>query len=256
MDESLREQIESHLPHLQEMVERGRKLRDALEQDPLNVHAALGNRAWQADCGAIVNQLSGGSKAHWLSRSYSQAFLMRSTAGSFVEQAAPADIVDRLVAVLEQALVSLAKMGDGTAPASTEAPPPRRFDFVHDPELRPVVEQAYSEGGPALDEGRHDQALLTSCGILEAIVTDALEHRGLEGIDGIPSGPIGEWPFEARLAAAERAGLIRGGWARLSPVARKYRDPGEDAASGASERDAKQARQVLHVVMRDLNPGR
>jgi len=38
-------------------------------------------RAWQEDCGVIINQLSGGSKAHWLARAFSGAFLMRSPAG-------------------------------------------------------------------------------------------------------------------------------------------------------------------------------
>jgi hypothetical protein len=67
--------------------------------------------------------------------------------------------------------------------------------------------------------------------------------------------------FEMRIAAAENAGLIRGGYARLPPVARTYRDltdaNGElrpDAS--VSERDARVAGQVLLVVMRDLDPGR
>jgi hypothetical protein len=58
---------------------------------------------------------------------------------------------------------------------------------------------------------------------------------------------------------AEKAGLIRGGCARLPTIARTYRDQ-VDAESGSkatvSERDARQAGQVLHVIMRDLDPGR
>jgi len=54
---------------------------------------------------------------------------------------------------------------------------------------------------------------------------------------------------------------IRNGCARLPSVARTYRENGEaDDDSGTkatvSERDARQAGQVLHVVMRDLDPGR
>jgi len=61
--------------------------------------------------------------------------------------------------------------------------------------------------------------------------------------------------FDQRIVAAEKAGLIRGGCVRLPPIARAYRVvPDSDAA--ASERDAKVARQVLHVIMRDLDPGR
>jgi hypothetical protein len=99
----------------------------------------------------------------------------------------------------------------------------------------------------------------TSCGILEAIVTDALEHRGPNELarSGAPAGKIADWPFETRLAVAEKAGLIRGGCARLPAVARKYRDNSENGAeTTVSERDARLTGQVLNVVMRDLNPGR
>ena len=72
---------------------------------------------------------------------------------------------------------------------------------------------------------------------------------------------MAHWSFEERIAAAERAGLIRGGCARLPPVARKYRDltdaDGELRTDAAvSEREARLAGQVLRVVMRDLDPGR
>jgi hypothetical protein len=53
---------------------------------------------------------------------------------------------------------------------------------------------------------------------------------------------------------AEKAGMIRGGCARLPAVARAYRDNG--AKAEISERDARTTGQVLNVVMRDLDPGR
>jgi hypothetical protein len=99
----------------------------------------------------------------------------------------------------------------------------------------------------------------TSCGILEAIVTDALERKGRSALaaSGAPVGNIADWSFETRLAVAEKSGLIRGGCARLPAVARRYRDHDENASEvTVSERDARLAGQVLHVVMRDLNPGR
>jgi hypothetical protein len=265
MEESLRAQIDSNLSHLDGLTRRGRQLRDTLAEDPSNKSALVANRAWQQDCGVAINQLSGGSKAHWLARSFSEAFLMRSTAGRAVEGAVLAEIVNRLVDVLEQAVTSLSRIvaGQVVSASSEEAPPPRRFGFVHNPELRPVVEQAYSDSRRALEQGRYGLALLTCCGILEAVVTDALEHEGLSALAAAdtPEGKIADWSFEARLAVAERAGLIRGGCARLPPVARRYRELTDgDGESGTkamiSERDARQARQVLHVVMRDLDPGR
>jgi hypothetical protein len=154
---------------------------------------------------------------------------------------------------------------------------PRRFEFVRNPQLRPILEEAFVESGRALASADFTRSLMTSCGILEAIITDALEDAwrsaslsprssGQAGerarVDVAPGDPIADWSFERRIAVAEKTGLIRGGCARLPPSARAYRDIADvDRAPGSamtaiSERDAKIARQVLHVVMRDLDPGR
>jgi hypothetical protein len=268
-DESLRAQIETHLSHLQGLIHRGRQLAEALAADPSNSSEIAATRLWQQDCGITVNELSGGSKAHWLARSFSEAFLMRAADGRAAKGAAPEEIVKRLLDVLEQAVASLSQMGmDGSPVVSASAPLPHRFEFVHNPELRPVVEQAYIDSRRALEQQDYDLALRTSCGILEAIVTDALEHTGLSAlaasgiptVSAIPTGKIADWSFDTRLAVAEKAGLIRSGCARLPAVARTYRDhennPGSSPKPMVSERDARQAGQVLHVVMRDLDPGR
>lgn len=264
MDENLRTQIETYLTHLDGLIRRGRQLRDTLAADSSNQSTITATRHWQEDCGVTVNQLSGGSKAHWLARSFSEAFLMRSADGQAVEGAAPSEIVKRLLGVLEQAVATLSQMDEGAvSAASPQPPPPHRFDFVHSLELRPVIERAYIDSRRSIEQQDYDQALLTSCGILEAIVTDALEHKGLAALIalGAPAEKIADWSFETRLTVAERAGLIRSGCARLPAIARTYRD--QTDADGASvpkatvtERDARLAGQVLHVVMRDLDPGR
>ena len=260
MDESLRIQIETYMSHLNGLIRRGRQLRQELAADHSNGSAITDTRAWQEDCGITINQLSGGSKAHWLARSFSQAFLMRSESGHAVEGAAPTEIIDRLLAVLDRAVASLSGTDDGPViSASSAQPPPHRFDFVHNPDLRPVVEQAYIDSRRALDQGDYKSALLTSCGILEAIVTDALEHKGLSALAAasVPPGKIADWSFATRLAVAEKVGLIRGGCARLPALAWIYRDHGENGSEATiSENDARRAGQVLHVVMRDLDPGR
>jgi len=264
MDESLKAQIETHLSYLDGLIRRGCEVRDTLAIDPSSSSAIAATRAWQEDCGVTINQLSGGSKAHWLARSFSEAFLICSADGRAIAGAPPDEIVNRLLGVLEQAVGSLSRMEDGpVASASSETPPPRRFGFVHNPELRPVLEQAYTDGRRALEQGDYDLALLTCCGILEAIVTDALGHKGFIALTAAdtPPGKIADWSFETRLAVAERTGLIRGGCARLPAVARAYRDltdtNGEGGSKAAiSERDARVTGQVLHVLMRDLNPGR
>jgi hypothetical protein len=244
MDDSLRTQRDVALAHLERLIERGRQIADRLETTP---DSAVDIRAWQQDCATAINELSGGSKAHWLSRAFSQAFLVRPSGGGVVIEASAAEIVDRLLAVLAQASASLASIDPVDAAAVAAPPPPalRRFDFVHTPELRPVLEQAYADSGRALEAGDAHRAFITSCSILEAIITDAIART---------HDDVGAWSFEARIAAAENARLIRAGCARLPAPARTYRDLAPDVT--VSERDARLVRQVLHVVMRDLDPGR
>jgi len=261
MDVSLRTQIETYLSHLDGLIRRGHQLRDQLANEPSDLAVIAATRRWQEDCGVTINQLSGGSKAHWLARAFSEAFLMRSADGRAAQGAAPAEIVQQLLAVLGQAVASLARSDDNAISAASSAQPaPHRFDFVHNPEIRPVLEQAYADSRTALEKGDYDFAMKTSCGILEAIVTDALEHKGATALatSGAPAGKIADWPFETRLAVAEKAGLIRSGAARLPAAARAYRDRGEEENPNGmvSERDAKTTGQVLHVIMRDLDPGR
>jgi hypothetical protein len=264
MDENLRAQIDSNLLHLDGLIRRGRQLRERLTANRSDKSALVANRAWQQDCGVAINQLSGGSKAHWLARAFSEAFLLRTKSGQVIETVAPAEIVERLVAVLQQAIASLSRMQDGQSASSAPAPAPlpRRFEFVHNAEIRPVLEQAYTDSRDALEFGRYDAAMINSCGILESIVTDALEHAGLDSLSaaGVPPGKISDWTFSDRLSVAERARIIRGGCARLPEIARKYRDltdaDGNPQLTTVTEQDARRATQVLHVVMRDLDPGR
>jgi hypothetical protein len=260
MDENLQTQIGTYLAHLDGLIRRGRQLRDVLATDASDDRAIAATRAWQEDCGIRINQLSGGSKAHWLARSFSEAFLVRSAGGHATEGAPPGEIVERLLDVLGQAVASLSRTDGAAILSSTSSESAnRRFEFVHNPELRPIVEQAYTDSRRAFEEGDYELALRTSCGILEAIVTDALEHKGLkaEAVSDTPPGKIADWSFETRLAVAERAGLIRGGCARLPAVARTYREHDENKPKAkVSASDAQRTGQVLHVVMRDLNPGR
>lgn len=258
MEQTLQAQIETHLTQLESLIRRGRELRGLLAADPSDAFSVTTTRVWQQEVGLIVNQLSGGSKAHWLARSFSQAFLVRTGDGGVVEGVASEEIVTRLLGVLEQAVASLMRKDAVPVLSTTAEPPaPRRFEFVHNSELRPVLEQAYRESRRASEEGLFDLALRTSCGILEAIITDALEKKGLAALmaSGAPTGNISEWSFDTRIAVAERAGLIRNGCARLPSVARTYRDESE-TGTGVSERDARLAGQVLNVILRDLDPGR
>src|ERR1700680_3016059 len=87
MDETLRHQRDTSLGQLEALIRRGREIKDTRAVDAI--------RGWQQDCAAAINQLSGGSKAHWLARGYSGAFLMRSADGGVVVEADTTEIVDR-----------------------------------------------------------------------------------------------------------------------------------------------------------------
>lgn len=207
-------------------------------------------RIWQRDCAAAINQLSGGSKAHWLSRAYSSAFLMRGADGGVIVEASASEIVDRILGVLAQARASLTSAENVTAAPDT-ASHGRRFEFVHNAHLRPILVEAFADGTRALENGDVNAAFVASCSILEAVITDALEKKGLK---------VSDWSFDERIDAAEREGLIGRGCARLPQPARNYRElasgDGNARAGAISGRDARVARQVLLVVLRDLDPGR
>ncbi len=253
MDEELRRQRDVSIRQLEDLIRHGRQIKNTLSTDAL--------RAWQQECAAAVNQLSGGSKAHWLARAYSEAFLVRRGNGGVVVEADTAEIVDRILDVLAQGAASLSRMDDVAAASSGEGPRPRRFDFVHNAELRPVLERAFDDSRDAFDRGEFGLALILSCGIIDALLTDALQQAAGSGQRAAAGSYEPAASFQDRIVGAERAGLIRGACARLPPVARTYReltDGDGELRPGVSvtEREARLAGQVLRVVMRDLNPGR
>jgi hypothetical protein len=129
MDEALRHQRDTSLGQLDTLIRRGREIALTRSVDV--------TRGWQTDCAAAVNQLSGGSKAHWLARAYSEAFMVRSANGGVVVEADATEIVERVLGVLAQAVVSLSRMDDVTRRlrgGAAGAP----IDFVHNTQLRPV----------------------------------------------------------------------------------------------------------------------
>src|ERR1700675_4361598 len=113
MSERLDAQIKSFASRLDTLIRRGHQVRDVLAKASPNPSAIVAVRAWQEECGVAINQLSGGSNAHWLARSFSDAFLMRSAAGHATQGAAPQEIVQRLLDVLEQAVAALSREDGG-----------------------------------------------------------------------------------------------------------------------------------------------
>ena len=138
-----------------------------------------------------------GSKAHWLSRAYSSAFLMRGADGGVIVEASASEIVERILDVLAQARASLTSAESVAATPDTPSHG-RRFEFVHNAQLRPILAEAFADGTRALESGDVNAAFVASCSILEAVITDALEKKGLT---------VSDWSFDARIQAAQREGL-------------------------------------------------
>jgi hypothetical protein len=217
-------------------------------------------RLWQRDCAATISELSGGRKVHWLSRAFSEALLVPLNGA---ESASIVTIIDRILNVLDRAAVSLAQAGTGHATVPATDPPRARFTFIEDVALRVHLEEAYLDGRAALSRDESALALVTFGSILETVITGALERFGVQRLAGYdpPPAPLTEWPFATRIAIAERARLISAACARLPEAARQYRTLlnacGEIAADAAvSTREAKLTRDVLHIILRDLAPGR
>jgi hypothetical protein len=277
MDESLLSQIETLLHRLDHLMRDGRRLRDALLIDPTGSRELELVRSWQRECAATIGQLSGGNKAHWLSRAYSNAFLLSVGSGEVATEASVTEIIDRILEVLEQAGASLSQADlKAVAATSLEAPPrTSRFDFVRDSNLRSNLELAFADSRSAYERGDFVRAFVTSCSVLEAIITDALE-RGRSRLSDyaprrVPSAAaalgvtpgieVGSWSFETRMTVAEKAGLISAGCARLPVSARRYRNFLDEQGElrpdiVVSDREARVVIQVLNVIIRDLAPGR
>src|SRR5213082_377081 len=100
------------LSHIESLIRRGEELQQRDEAVSAARIDAIG--AWQRQCAAASVHLSGGSKAHWLSRAFSGALLVRSIDGAAVVQAPVEDIVRRVVDVLVRARDSLLQMDDAS----------------------------------------------------------------------------------------------------------------------------------------------
>jgi hypothetical protein len=101
--------------------------------------------------------------------------------------------------------------------------------------LRTHLESAYLDGHDALARSEFALALVTLSSILDAVITYAIDRRGVA--QSVPPESVGAWPFASRIATAERAGLVSGACARLPECARDYRallDPHGDVRSEVS----------------------
>ena len=258
--EALASSVDAYRNRLSQLGKQGRQLKASVAHAGDGDPALARLRLWQRDCAVTISELSGGRKVHWLSRAFSEALLVP-LAGA--ESASVVTIIDRILTVLDRAAASLAQAVPEHATVPAVDPPRARFTFIDDEALRVHLEEAYLDGQAAFSRDESALALVTFGSIIETVITGALERHGVQRLAGYdpPAAPLTEWPFATRIAIAERARLISAACARLPVAARQYRTllnaRGEIAADAAvSTREAKLTRDVLHIILRDLAPGR
>src|SRR5206468_4819643 len=102
MNDVVRTEGDASLAVVQRLMRRGHELATELTRmSGSSSDALIDVRVWQRDCATAIHELSGGSKAHWLSRAFSEAFLVRTTNGTVADVDVGA-IVKRLIGVLGQ----------------------------------------------------------------------------------------------------------------------------------------------------------
>jgi hypothetical protein len=265
IDETFAAQVRLYQHRLDHLIADGARLGGEIAAAPGSPGIEPGLAAWQRECAATVSQLSGGSKAHWLSRAYSEAFLVSAAGegsqdGAVVTSVTPDALVRRIVAVLRQARTSLDHLAeDPGRPPAAPALSSRRFDFVAHAPLRARLEQVYRESQAAFDRREYGLALVGASSLLDAIITDALGQDC--GTADATAGSLADLSFGERIAAAEAAQLVSAACRRLPAAARAYPsllDAAGDLRPDAdiSEHDARMSLQVLRVIMRDRAPGR
>jgi hypothetical protein len=251
---------EHYRQHLDRLIRDGQAIQ--AERDRPADAAAI--RTWQQQCASLIGQLSGGAKSHWLARAFSDAFLVAPTrSGAVTTEVAATEIVSRVLSVLDLASASLLQLERGAAPGGPPAAATDRFAFIADPTLRTGLAEVDRAAQDAFDRGAHRLALVSTCSVLESVITECIQRAALSALaaSGAPDDPITTWSFDTRIAVAQAIGCISAGCARLPPSARRYRellDANGDVRDdvSVSEQEARRARQVLRVILRDLAPGR
>src|SRR3954470_9226937 len=121
MADSPRDARDTAIRHIESLIQHGEALQQQLAADATALSDLDQVRAWQQQCTAAVTHLSGGSKAHWLSRAFSDALLVRSIDGAAVVEAPAEDIVRRVVGVLARARTSLLQVDGDPSITAREA---------------------------------------------------------------------------------------------------------------------------------------
>ena len=184
MDENLRAQIETYLTHLDGLIRRGREFAKRWRAIPPNArrcgHSRLAGRL-RRNHQSIVRRQQGPLAGPVIQRGIPDALGGRPA----VEGVAPAEIVKRL---LERT-----RAGRGFALSNGQRAPVisahhRRRRLLGGSNSSTTLSSGPLSSRPTSIAGAPSSrrtialALLTSCGILEAIVTDALEHKGLSAL--------------------------------------------------------------------------
>lgn len=135
------------------------------------------------------------------------------------------------------------------------------FPFVHDPEIRKIIERDYIEMQKALGAECWKSVIILSGGSIEAILTDSLSSNE-EAAKNAHSAPkesdLSKWHLKKLIEVAVELNLISEGVSRLSHSVREYRNlvhPGNELRNNLhfEKSEALIAIEVLKMLHRDLS---
>ncbi|TKJ30767.1 MAG: hypothetical protein CEE40_03655 [Chloroflexi bacterium B3_Chlor] len=155
--------------------------------------------------------------------------------------------------------------------SSAESKPPRgrprerlareSFEFVSDPKIKAICQRDHQELGKVRRAQAHKSTIVLSGGLLEALLSDALDRRPIEARACYkklyPKTKRVKWTLECRIAVAEELEIITPGATQLSHTLRHYRTlvhPDKEIKSGykVEKEEAEIAANMVQIVMRDL----
>lgn len=137
----------------------------------------------------------------------------------------------------------------------------RDFTFVHEVDLRKVIERDYLEIQRAFISKCWKSVIILSGGAIEAILMDLLLENEIaaKSTPKAPNKPdIKTWSLANLIDVTVELELVGSGVEKLSHPVREYRNlvhPGNEIRTGLEfdEEEARIALEVLHIVHRDLS---
>ena len=138
----------------------------------------------------------------------------------------------------------------------------RDFSYVHNPDLRKVLERDYTEIQRAYLTQCWKSVIILSGSAIEAILLDCLQHdsgRAKSASKAPNKSDLSRWDLSELIDVCVELNHVSSGVEKLSHSVREYRNlvhPGNETRNKLAfgQEESRIALEVLNIVHRDLNP--